>query len=731
MNNGQLIKRDKELYMSSVSQFEKDDDFFRFDIQENLQRLYKQSQGDSAFYFLSILSFIEGYFRYKYKTEEGFDFDSEQSIDLTAMINKIIDKLPNSQTKNKDIKNLHNIFNFMRTHSNKEYSFDPETHQRYLSKSPTIFFNTGDRIRHCFTKQTPENLALLLNTFLSFSKCFDFYNNNKDCIDKLLSDESYFSNMQNQIPYDDFEQLADIGYSLIRLMNKGSSEEKSKATELYNQNQLQQALYAKSWRDYQQMMSTLTEEQQTISDEILHAIKKEKKIMRLIKGGPGTGKTLILLNILQQTLNKNIILLTYTKPLTKYNKYLSGLVSFNKAILTEEEKTLLSERINCFDNYFSDIFGQILNKQIIHLSNCELPEIETICKKYRIRKDDLLYEANEVWLNLPNKNEFIGRTYAQPTPANIETQRIRESHYWPAITELAILFENNKDIYPLELAFYKCQDGTISFQDIIKPDYLFIDEIQDLEASKIEAIRRICKKGFILTGDLTQSVFVRKGLPWIWLKKKEIPVSDQKLTKNFRSTLPIQNLSNNYREVISLKDNDPGTISYGFMSGPTPEAYLSKSESKIYDKVIERIDFFKNHLYFDNKEFCIIAPNNKILETLKSRLLNTISIESEEFDFTNEKDLIKLSRLKYVKGIDLPVIMLILDRSLIDKEQNDNLDVFGQENSIYTCISRAMNILNIFFVDDGQLLKTPEAGQKQNAVLKLFNIMKDSVITLD
>lgn len=275
---------------------------------------------------------------------------------------------------------------------------------------------------------------------------------------------------------------------------------------------------------------------------------------------------------------------------------------------------------------------------------------------------------------------------------------------------------------PIEYAFYKIQDAATTVPENLRSDYLFIDEIQDLEAAKIESIKKISRKGFIFTGDLTQSVFVRKGLPWSWLRKKGIPVSEKKLTQNFRSTKPIQDLSNKFRNLIRLKDTD--TVSEGFMPGPIPEAYVSKSEEAAFDKIQELVQYYTESLYFDKKDVCVVAPNNNILKSLEEKLKNTISIESENFDFYSTDDFIKLSRIKYIKGIDIPIVILILDKSFTDARTNDNLDSFAQENSIYTCISRAMNILNVFFIDeDGKLLSTPQEGQKENAVYKLFTAM--------
>lgn len=709
------IKREKreKWEKTGIVSYKEGDPHLTFSIENNISRLLKQSNGDNSFYFLAILSFIEGFLRDKYKTDfPEFDFDKPRKKDephfgLTKMI-EIVEK-ENPQAK----KSLSSFYFFERHHSG-EYK------NEISGKIEKEYFVSGDRIRHCFALQDDKNLQVLITTFAQFAKDFGFYENNKENINKLL-DDNHFADMKNQKSSDN-EKMAEIGISLLKKLNNKSAEksEKAEAKKEFQEFQDANTLYAKSWRDYQQIMSTLTDEQKSISDEILEVIRKNGKISRLIKGGPGTGKTLILINLLQQNLDKNILLLTYTNSLTNYNKFLANLVCFNGHKLSDDEKEKINKKILRFDDYFSGLAGKILNKKIVQLNDFNSEKLENICVKFGLEKAELLREASEIWLHLPSEREYISLTYVQKTLVSDDTKNKREK-IWEAGLELqkAIDFESE---CPIEYAFYKIQDAATTVPENLRSDYLFIDEIQDLEAAKIESIKKISRKGFIFTGDLTQSVFVRKGLPWSWLRKKGIPVSEKKLTQNFRSTKPIQDLSNKFRNLIRLKDTD--TVSEGFMPGPIPEAYVSKSEEAAFDKIQELVQYYTESLYFDKKDICVVAPNNNILKSLEEKLKNTISIESENFDFYSTDDFIKLSRIKYIKGIDIPIVILILDKSFINTQTNDNLDSFAQENSIYTCISRAMNILNVFFIDeDGKLLSTPQEGQKENAVYKLFTAM--------
>ena len=718
-----------QTFSNLVSKYTENDPMLQFDIKENLNRLEKQSKGDSAFYFLAMLSFIEGYFRENYKKiVPEFDFNNPKSITLKNMFTKVeenIDKVvPGKVLSGPEIAELRLIKNFMRKHSNVIYDDNGS-----LKKEPTEFYIDGDRIRHCFCKQDDDNVRVLVNRFVEFSKIFGFYKKYEEEINKHLNTQ-YFEPLKNHESED--SSLSDeIAKALIDLMNKGSVEDKNKASESFYEYQSERALYARTWRDYQKMISELTEEQNSISDELLGKIKKDKSIKKLIKGGPGTGKTLILINVLQETLDKEIRLLTYTKSLTEYNKYLSNLIAFNGKKLKPADKKKVAERIIGFDEYFVNVAEKVVNKKIIPLTS--VSGVQTICDKYNIEKEDLFNEAKEIWLHLPEQKKYIDHTYSQPKPVDKNEQKKRQL-FWDAVADLDKVFELvDISFVPFEWVLYRIYKKTIRIPDSLKCDYLLIDEIQDLEAAKIEAIKQLSRKGYVFAGDKTQSVFVRKGLPWEWLTKHE-STTKEGLTKNFRSTRPIQDLANDYRKVINLKD--PEAISKGFMPGPIPEAYVSTKENVIFDKILERIKFMKEQLFFEDGEFCIVGANDKILDKIKTELSNhgfkAKSIETGNYDFEEDKDFIKLSKIKYIKGIDIPVIFLILDEDYIDRtgKENDGMDIYAQENSIYTCISRAMNILNVFFINSGKMLVPAEDVKKNNAVLKLYETMKDITIEL-
>lgn len=715
-----------------IDLIDKDSSLLKFEIEKNLKRLKQQSKGDKAFYYLAFLSFIEGYFRFTHPDSPAFNFDSNERkpngehYKRSDMFYEIKhEKIDGEELTSEQRRNLKLILNMMMDHKDVEQ----------VSLSGETYYGTkidSDRIRHCFTEQSDNNIRLVINEFKIFSKTYGFYDRNKDLIDDLYFDETITEAMKRHESEESSTISEEIGKAILALMKDGTKEEKIEAHERFNEYQKEQANYTRTWRDFQQVVSELTEEQNTISEELLGKIKKDKSIKKLIKGGPGTGKTLILINVLQETLDKEIRLLTYTKSLTEYNKYLSNLIAFNGKKLKTADKKKVAERILGFDEYFIKVAEKVVNKKIIPLTS--VSGVQTICDKYNIEKEDLFNEAKEIWLHLPEQKKYIDHTYSQPKPVDKNEQKIRQL-FWDAVADLDKVFELVDTLFvPFEWVLYRIYKKTIHVPESLKCDYLLIDEIQDLEAAKIEAIKQMSRKGYVFAGDKTQSVFVRKGLPWGWLTKQELSTTKEGLTKNFRSTRPIQDLANDYRKLINLKD--PEAVSKGFMPGPIPEAYVSTKENVIFDKILERIKFMKEQLFFEDGEFCIVGANDKTLDKIKNELskhgLKAKSIETGDYDFEEDKDSIKLSKIKYIKGIDIPVIFLILDEDYIDRtgKENDGMDIYAQENSIYTCISRAMNILNVFFINSGKMLVPAEDVKKNNAVLKLYETMKDNTIEL-
>ncbi|UTC64537.1 AAA family ATPase [Treponema sp. OMZ 788] len=779
-------KPKSEIFHMNKNPFDEKDEYLDFDIINNAKRLTKQQDGDNAFYYLALYSFIEGYIRHK--LPKIYSFDSRDQRCLYEMLQDLIDIFSSTTDDNEKVIKKQSYDYSLKSISQKEYyvkmtdlfcssteltpeliksikenlsilqdfgciSFLPD----YFKKKKELYIST-DRVRHNFSNQAIENLQVSILEFYKFAENFGFMNED---IKSLRDNTEIFKNHINRvIPDKDSDSyiLLDKNKTLTEELNKikqkySASEQslkdfKEKITDLtaqleknenifedsninddykkyldkqeqlrLNQNLLTH--YAESWRNYQLYMSTLTEDQINIYSEISNSIKNNTNKNYLIQGGPGTGKTIILIHLLQNFINKDILLLTYTSSLNKYNNHLSKTLIFNGKSLSEHEKELASGKIKTFDEFIKKKAEKILKKEVF-IPNRQFDYADQYSKKIKevIMTIDKTNQAGhifhqalaEVWGLIPSEADYVDHSYSLGKENTITDNKILADRevVWRAIKKLEEKLDapENK-VIPLEYACYKLSKMDINNED--KIDYLLIDEIQDLTVAKIKAISKLTRKNYIMTGDLAQSVFIRKGLTWHEIdalinKKKATLIKP--LTKNFRSTIAIQNLANLFllKENFLIKDED--VVSEGFMPGPTPDYSIFKNETDTLNKIKDRIKILKEELFFENKDFCIVASSKKELEAIKNTLgseLPSKEMEDKTYDFAKD-DVIKLSTVKYVKGIDCPVVILFLSQSFINRRQNGNLDSNSQMNGIYACITRAMNILSVFISNNDDFL---------------------------
>ena len=95
--------------------------------------------------------------------------------------------------------------------------------------------------------------------------------------------------------------------------------------------------------------------------------------------------------------------------------------------------------------------------------------------------------------------------------------------------------------------------------------------------------------------------------------------------------------------------------------------------------------------------------------------------DKNKIDFA-KKNVIRLSTTKQVKGIDSPIVVLLLTENFTNPEKNGNIDSMTQMNSIYSCITRTMDLLYVQITKDA-LSENLEKGE--NAITKLKKIWNE------
>lgn len=456
------------------------------------------------------------------------------------------------------------------------------------------------------------------------------------------------------------------------------------------------SLYTRSRLDYEKSLTKLTPEQQ----KSVEAIDSQADF--LIKGAAGTGKTLVLLEALRKIrqdtglelelgINRKIVLCTYTTTLVKFDRYIAevmNLTDTENEIVTADSyilKKLRSFYPNCRVDYGAarDLSARLNTTGF--LSNSELEsEIE-----------DLLFG------NYITDREYIDHRIARrgmKTPLNNVQRQTVWSIRQKIIEEMEHTGKLSKNYSRIKLLEALEQQGA---RDDADADFIFIDETQDLSAVDLRVLKALSARALIMAGDSDQSIYCISS-PY---KRAGIDIVGRTriLHTNFRNTLPVHDLAEMYRISSVGIDFDESSAPVAFRDGPIPELYRASKKSSLFDIAIQRARLYIERLEYDPENICILAPSNNDINTLKKGLdkvgLRAENIRADNYSF-KEQAVVKLSTLHSSKGLDFPVVLLLLPKlpgvGNYDGEALDRL----YRNLIYVAMTRAMDNLNIFLIDD-------------------------------
>lgn len=322
-------------------------------VEQNIDRLIKQcDDGDEAMSFLAIYSFIEGYFRNLFPN----DFKWEKDISF----NQIIDNIKFQHLKTSFPSEV-KLYETLKKYHGKR---TPSAHKNLKTSTDT------NRIRHCFSNIRPSSLSVIVEQFIEFARYRGFLTDkisNMNNIKKVEfsrssiqikpSDDSILYNIKNDllIKYEVISQLqnekneietdlADINSKIMEETNiqdwqklvqeknkkvvllKAIESQFSMLSEYYDFiNELALSLIeARSKKNYETQIIHLSEQQKKLIKEDVDRLTTKDGHSMYIKGGPGTGKTLVLIVILFRLYfaEHKSVLLTYYPTLNKYISYL-------------------------------------------------------------------------------------------------------------------------------------------------------------------------------------------------------------------------------------------------------------------------------------------------------------------------------------------------------------------------------------------------------------------------
>ena len=464
------------------------------------------------------------------------------------------------------------------------------------------------------------------------------------------------------------------------------------------------SIYTRTRMDYEQSISQLTPEQ----EQIVSSINPNKSL--LIKGGAGTGKSLVLIECLRRILlqkelpldqEQSVVLVTFTRTLVKFNRYIAELKAMDIPL----------DIISTVDSLFYRKLQRICPEARYDFELLE-SRITTQKTPSFLSPEELISEIeNFLFAGAITEKEYI-REIVPRTGMRRRLSRQQRQAVWEIRRSLVEDMES-RHVYTKNygrLKLYEYLEGHREDWEIRDIGCLFLDEVQDLTPVALGILRELTRGAMIMAGDDGQSIysyhwpFHRSGI--------RLRGVTRILKTNFRNTIQVYNLAENFRrrsllpvetrETGSGAEEDGGTRPFPFREGPVPECYTAGSMDELKRLLLEKILVFIEELGYDPENLCILVPRNREIDTLRKYLekaaLEIEDISGEEFNFRSANK-IRISTLHSSKGLDFPVVLLYLPylhrRRQYDDEQTEKLLC----NLLYVGITRAMDNVNVFAIE--------------------------------
>jgi len=491
-----------------------------------------------------------------------------------------------------------------------------------------------------------------------------------------------------------------LAASLREAEERAAKEGEARA---YREALLQATTYTRTRSDYERTIIRLTPEQKAV----LRQIRLDTDF--LVKGAAGTGKTLVLLEAIRKAkgqgdqaelgleeLSGSIALLTYTRALTKYDRYLARLLTL--APLARQEFDLDSgDRIQTALSFLTERFHRLVPGATVEL-RLQDEDAAPFCPGFMAPREFAAEADNFIWANLLTEEEYVDESFPRRGMRKPLQARQREV-VWLAVEALEA-DRRGKRRYSQNLAardlVLASRAGT-SFQDV---DHVFVDETQDLSAAMLAAIKASSRRSLILAGDGDQSIYQ----PFTSFERAGIDIvgHTRALHTNFRNTVQLHDYAERYRALGAAKGSpiDAESQPEAFREGPEPELFEGRDIEELLDLVAAHVGLYVGTLGYEPENLAILAPTNHDLDALAERLdaagYASSQVHHDGFDF-DERGKVRLCTLHSAKGLDFPVVFLWIPKlHIVDGSWEPAAEDRMNRNLLYVGLTRAMDHCAVF-----------------------------------
>ena len=433
-----------------------------------------------------------------------------------------------------------------------------------------------------------------------------------------------------------------------------------------------------------------------LSQEQINIIEHDEEQL-LIEGFAGTGKSLTLLykfiNVLIREENKRILYVTYNSTLIEdVKKRLNTCAEYNEnkdrhdvniQTFHEMAASLLKE-IKVIDRGIGKLSIENINKKsgdvLRRIAGIHAKYTEARFDEYKsLSKEEKLYSTHDMnfvkeeitWLKAMGfttldkylSTERIGRS------KRIRLTRSQRKTIFKIYEEYQKDLSSNKYGLCLDLEDYalKILEKEYEISDNLKFDYVFVDEMQDLDPMQILALCKLTKKSIILSGDAKQRIYKKCPVKYEELGLQIKQKGRRKvLRKNYRSTAQIVKLANS----LNFYDNEDKLSEKQFVKeGERPVIHRTKDSLTAAKYIAEKIK--KIHAEDSKKTIAIINREEIKQKTgyksdfrlyLESQLIyhtfTDINTYYKRFDNNKEKQVFYTNPYD-VKGLEFDIVFII------------------------------------------------------------------------
>lgn len=430
----------------------------------------------------------------------------------------------------------------------------------------------------------------------------------------------------------------------------------------------------------------------------------------LIKGGAGSGKTLVLLELLKRThsdlRHSSCHLLTYTKTLKYFSETsLAPLMEADMMDFSTVDSLLLKMTRGVFQKGIVFSKGEDDRMEyyngIVDDKDC-LDEIELF-----------------IWPKGVTKEEYVDDV----CPREGMKERIgaeRRRYIWEVKEKAEKLLEK-KDKWPSGYAVLRLLDELERNPEAFRyyrKNYYFVDECQDLHLSTLKLIKRLSNTAVYLAGDVNQSIFRKARYR---LKDAGIDVGGRTkiLSECHRGTVQINDVCERYRKEAciegtgqDMKSSREGLPVFVQRIAPKKSPKEGKQEEQGISMICKAVSTLLE-LDVDIDDICVLTytngqaksirtalVNRKIAaETLNRDVIDNEGCKTEREDVRNllESNAVKVMTVFGAKGLEFPVVLLygcekVFFADGLDEDEIETL----KRNIVYVAATRAVSYLGVF-----------------------------------